>query len=77
MIAPVPTINRQIDILESKYLTKKIKFIFLLIVLVNVILTFLSYVNYISLIAMTMIVVLLSAIAGKIKYHYEVSKNKI
>ncbi|MDW2797745.1 accessory gene regulator B family protein [Clostridium boliviensis] len=77
VIAPVPTINRQIDDLESRYMSKKLKLVFILIILLNMILTYLSYVNYLSLIAITMIVVLFSAIAGKIKYYYELSKNKI
>jgi accessory gene regulator B len=77
LISPVETSNRKIDIEESRYFIKRVKAVFCLILILTIIFTLFSYFKYVSLIAVTMVVILGSAIAGKIKYQLETYQTKV
>lgn len=70
-ISPVDHINRILTKEEKKYCRKKLTFIVVGIVIICGILTITETVDYVSLISDTIVVVAISAVIGKLKFHMD------
>ena len=77
LISPVDHINRILTKEEKKYCRKKLVLIVIGIVAISSIFSITENKNYVSLISDTVIVVAVSAVAGKIKFHMDKSGRNV
>ena len=77
LISPVDHINRILTKEEQKYCRKKLVLIVIGIVAISSIFSITENKNYVSLISDTVIVVAVSAVAGKIKFHMDKSGRNV
>lgn len=75
-IAPVENENRRLEDIEKKYVYKKVIAILISVLILCIFLTIIKWNSYVSLIADTLLVLVVSAIIGKVKVSIQSARSK-